>query len=734
MPYLHGLKAKRKKMRKKILLALCLTLTLSLTLKAAEGMWIPALLKALNEKDMKAMGLRLSAEDIYSINKSSLKDAICQFGGGCTAEILSTQGLLLTNHHCGFSQIQAHSSVEHDYLTDGFWAKTKAEELSNPGLTAMFIVRIEDVTARVLEGTEGLDAAGRASRIATNAQNVESATESAEKGHQADIRPFFYGNEYYMIVTKTYRDVRLVGSPPGGVGKFGGDTDNWMWPRHTGDFSMFRIYANADNEPADYSPENKPYTPAYSFPVSLKGTKPGDFTMVYGFPGQTQQYLHSAAVKFITQEMNPRAIAMRDKSLASINAAMASSARLRIAYASKQARIANAWKKWMGENKGLERLHAIDKKTALESQFATLVARDPKLSEIYGAVLRDLEAHYASGKKYLMARSLYGEFYFMGPEALRFSAGFQNITDNYAKLSEEGKLKDEIAKLKASTEGFYKNYDPATDQQILADLYPMYIEGLAEDLRPAIHSTLAAKYGSDWKRFATEAFSKSVFTDQARLNAFLDKFSKGSPKKINADPIYQLQKSVAAAWNDKAKTSAIAFEGKLQDMMRIYVKGMMTVFPDKKYWPDANSTLRIAYGKVEGSEPADGIIYKPYTTIEGVLAKYIPGDNEFDLPKRLIDLANAKDFGQYADANGELIVCFTASNQTTGGNSGSPVIDGDGNLIGINFDRSWESTMSDIMYDPERCRNIVADIRYVLFVIDKYAGASNLIAEMKLVK
>jgi hypothetical protein len=721
-------------MLRKLFLALTLTLTLAFTLRAAEGMWIPALLKSLNETDMKAMGLKLSAEDIYSVNKSSLKDAIVLFGGGCTAEVISTQGLILTNHHCGFSQIQSHSSVEHDYLTDGFWAMTKAEELTNPGLTATFIVRIEDVTAKVLDGTEGLDAAARAARIASNLQAIESATEKAEPKHQADIKPFFYGNEYYMIVTKTYRDLRLVGAPPGGVGKFGGDTDNWMWPRHTGDFSIFRIYAGADNEPADYAAGNKPFVPAHSLPVSLKGTKPGDFTMVYGFPGQTQQYLHSSAVKFVVEEMNPRAIAMRDKSLAQINETMASSDRLRIAYASKQARIANAWKKWIGECKGLDRLHAIEKKQEMERKFADLVNQNPALSAVYGNVLKELESHYATGKQYLMARSMFGEFFYTGPEALRFASTFANLADNYAKLVTDGKLADEIRKLKEGTAGFYKNYDPMTDQKILAALYPMYIEGLDATLRPDIHAGLSTKYGSDWNRYAADAFSKSVFTDEARLNAFLDKFSKKSPKVIFNDPIYLLQKSVVGAWKDKAATQATAFEGKLQDLMRVYVKGMMTVFNDKKYWPDANSTLRVAYGKVEGSEPQDGVVYKPYTTMAGVLEKYVPGDREFDLPLRLVEMARSKQYGQYANAQGELVVAFTASNQTTGGNSGSPVIDGSGNLIGINFDRSWESTMSDIMYDPERCRNIIADIRYVLWTIDTYAGAKHLIDEMKIIR
>ncbi|MFM2376784.1 MAG: hypothetical protein RLZZ165_1881, partial [Bacteroidota bacterium] len=648
--------------------------------------------------------------------------------------VVSTQGLILTNHHCGLSQIQSKSTVEHDYLRDGFWARSKDQELPSDRLTATFVVRIEDMTARVLEGTEGLDPSARAARIASNIASLEIAVEKAEPKHQAEIKPFFYGNEYYMIVSKTYRDVRLVGAPPSSVGKFGGDTDNWMWPRHTGDFSLFRIYADAQNEPADYSMDNRPYVPGHSLPVSLKGTQPGDFTMVYGFPGMTEQYLHSASVEFIAEEMNPRAIAMRDQSLAVIDATMAKSDRLRIAYAAKQARIANAWKKWIGETKGIERLHAVEKKRALERRFAETVAQDPGLRAQYGKVLQEIEATVQAGKRYQMARVLFIELYHMGVEALRFSSSFTDLAYHYEKLKAEGNLAQEITRMEATTMGFYQLYDPDADRQILAALYPLYIDGLAPELRPDLHASLSARYGNDWKRFADEAFANSVFTNEARLKTFLKRFGKKSPEVIQNDPIFKLQKSVLAAWNEKARPSLQELYAKQQDLMRVYVKGLMTVFPDKKYWPDANSTLRLTFGKVEGSEPADGVIYRPYCTMAGMLAKYVKGDREFDVPDRLVELARNHDFGPYADANGDLVLCFTASNHTTGGNSGSPVIDGSGNLIGLNFDRTWESTMSDLMYDPGQCRNIMVDIRYVLFIIDKYAGARNLIDEMKLVK
>jgi hypothetical protein len=722
-----------KVMLQKIRWTLLMVLCLPFLGRAAEGMWIPALLKSLNEAEMKSMGLRLSAEDIYSVNKSSLKDAVVHFGGGCTAEVVSPMGLIFTNHHCGYSQIQSHSSVEKDYLTDGFWAMSRDKELANPGLTASFIQRIEDVTKAVLEGTEGKKGAERQAVIDANIARLEKDVVAKEK-LEANIEPFFYGNEYYMIVTKTYRDVRLVGAPPGGVGKFGGDTDNWMWPRHTGDFSVFRIYADKNNEPADYSPDNIPYKPKHFFPVSAKGVKEGDFTMVYGFPGQTQQYLHSAAVNFIVKEMNPRAIAMRDKSLELINASMASSDAIRIAYAAKQARIANAWKKWIGETKGLQRLNAIAIKLDIERRFQNAVDKDANLRAEYGTVLGDLSILQAKISKYTLSRSMLVEFFFMGPEVLRFARAYEGVIEGFDKLSAEGKLQAELDKLKPSVDGFFKNYHAPTDQRILAVLWPMYLEGLDPALRPDIAAELQTKYAGDWSKMATEIFASSYFTDAARLKAALNKFNKGTVKKLKADPAYRMCRSVMAAYREKAAPSQTDMDAQMAELMRTYVRGLMKVFPDKRYWPDANSTLRLAYGKLEGSQPADGVQYKPFCTLDGVLAKYIPGDVEFDLPERLVKMAKDRDYGPYADADGNLNVTFTASNQTTGGNSGSPVLDGDGNLIGINFDRSWESTMSDVMYDPTRCRNIIVDARYVLFVIDRYAGASNLMSELKVVR
>ncbi len=702
------------------------------SVKAHEGMWIPSLIKMFLS-DMQADGLKLSAEDIYAVNKSSLKDAIVHFGGGCTAEVISDQGLILTNHHCGFSQIQSHSSLENDYLKNGFWAKTQADELVNPGLTATFIVRIEDVTRKILQDIdESTDPGKRAQLVSERITALKEQVESVEKGHTAEIKPFFYGNEYYMVVTQTYRDVRLVGAPPSAVGKFGGDTDNWMWPRHTGDFSIFRIYSGKDGKPSDYSKDNIPYKPKHSLPINITGSKPGDFTMIYGFPGTTQQYLHSSWVQFVTETMNPTAIAMRASTLEIIDAAMASSDEIRIQYASKQARIANYWKKWIGENRGLARLDAISKKEKLEAVYEKKIMENASLEPVYGDVFKKIATSNAEGKALMMARSMLIEFFYVGPEFLRFVSGFEKLEENAEELDKAGELEDELDRLRQSAEGFFKNYQPWVDQKILGVLYPQYIKALNPKFRPDIHAEIEVKYGDDFNEYAEYVFEESNFVTRKQTLDFLNKFKASKAKKISADPAFQLMKSVLGAWREKAANSYYAWKGENDELMRKYVKGMMNAFPGEKYWPDANGTLRISWGKIEGSEPRDGVIYNPYTTLDGVLAKYVPSDREFDLPDRLMELAKEKDYGRWA-YNGELPVCFTASNHTTGGNSGSPVLNGEGHLIGINFDRSWESTMSDIMYDPERCRNIIVDIRYVMFIIDKYAGASHLIDELNIV-
>jgi Peptidase S46 len=699
---------------------------------AHEGMWIPTLLQSLNESDMKLNGLKLSADDIYSINHSSLKDAIVLFGGGCTAEVISDQGLILTNHHCGFGEIQSHSSVEHDYLTNGFWAYKKSEELPNPELTATFIVRIENVTEKMGIGiTEAMDLKERDEKTTLNSkQIIKEATENTK--YEAQVKPFFYGNEYYLIVTETFKDVRLVGAPPSSIGKFGGDTDNWAWPRHTGDFSIFRIYADKNNQPAAYAETNIPFTPKKSLEISMAPVMENDFTMVYGFPGVTQHYLTSSAVKLLVEKSNPLKIEMRDNSLAIINQTMASSAGLKIKYAQKQSRIANAWKKWMGQNMGLKRFNVIDEKIKEEDAFAQKIKSNNVAFKKYADVLPKLDSIYSIIAPYQLATDYFAELVFYGPEIIRFSNSINEVAVNYSKLLESGEIeKSKIASLK-NISSFFKDYDKATDQRIFSSLFNLFVNGMPANLKPVYIEQLQKKYKGNWTAYADYIYGNSIFSDQEKLETMVNSLTKKNVKKLLSDPVYILSKSIYENHNTRVRPEFTKLTNAINSNMQLYLKAQMEMFPDQKFWADANSTLRLTYGKAGGSEPFDGMEYKYYTTLEGVMQKYVPGDVEFDVNPKLIELYKNKDYGSYG-VNGELRLCFTAANHTTGGNSGSPVLDANGRLIGLNFDRSWESTMSDVKYNSEICRNIAVDIKYVLFVIDKYAGAKNLIEELKLI-
>ncbi|MCB0759975.1 MAG: S46 family peptidase [Flavobacteriales bacterium] len=692
---------------------------------AKEGMWIPTLLKVV-EGDMQSMGLELSAEDIYSINHSSLKDAIVHFGGGCTAEIISSQGLLLTNHHCGFSQIQSHSSLEHDYLKNGFWAMKRSEELPNPGLTATLIVRIEDVTSLMMKGVKAeMDLAEQQKLMAENEKLIVSkATENTNYG--ATVRAFNYGNAYYMIVTKTFNDVRLVGAPPSSIGKFGGDTDNWVWPRHTGDFSMFRIYAGADNEPADYNEENKPYQPERHLEVSLDGVEEGDFTMVFGFPGVTEVYLTSHAVDYVMNKSNPMRIHMRETSLSIIDAAMKSSDQIRIQYAAKQSRISNAYKKWIGQNDGLIELKALEKKREDEVVFAQHSAENK-------ALLQQFEGWYRDIEKFSFGRDLLIEYFYYGPEILDLANAYQSFLGQYETYQKDGKLEEKREALIANVEAHFKDYHLPTDKRLFESLTELYVQYIDPSFKPASLNAIDSKFKGDMKAFTEYFYGKSVFSDKEKAVAFAKSLSPKSLKKLQKDPAYVLMDEVYGGYFALIRPEYGRIKSQIDAGMKDYVVRLEEVFTDRTFWSDANSTLRLTYGKAEGSAPRDGMVYKFYTTTDGILQKYKPGHADFDLPPRLIELIEKEDFGPYAH-NGEMRVCFTGSNHTTGGNSGSPALNGKGQLVGLNFDRSWESTMSDIMFAPERCRNIMVDIRYVLFIIDKYAGAGHLVQEMTLVK
>ncbi len=720
---------------KRILFVTVILLTLlSRFAYAGEGMWIPALLKQLNEKEMKAMGMNISADDIYSINHSSMKDAILLFGSGCTSEIISKEGLLLTNHHCGYSFIQRHSSVEHDYLTNGFWAMSKEEELPNPGLTATMMIRMEDVTKRVLEGvSENMTEKERRSIIKKNSEKIVKETVK-DTPYEAKIKAFFKGNTYYIIVTQTFKDIRLVGTPPSNIGKFGGDTDNWMWPRHTGDFSLFRIYVGRDGKPAEYSEDNVPYQPKYYFPISLKGVNEGDFTFVYGYPARTNEYLPAKAVELITEKENPEKIKLREARINIFKKYAEQSPELRIKYAAKEARVANYWKKMIGQSRGIKRFDGIEKKREFEKRFTQWVNGDNERKNKYGNLLPALNKTYEKLEPYQKSYDYLYEAGF-GIEMVTFAYRFEKLV----KMCEEGKTKDnEIQKavesLKKSTKSFYKDYYRPVDIEVMTKMLEYWDKGIEFPYKPGFFNTIHKKFNSDYAAYTGYVFKKSFLDDNEKVNSFLDDFTCKKIKKLKNDPFYKIEHQIYTMYKSVKSNNIEPINMQIDSLMRLYMKAQMEMQPGKRFYPDANFTLRVTYGNVKGFSPADAVEYLPYTTLKGIMEKENPEIYDYVVEPRLKELYEKKDYGQYADKDGSLHVCFIADNHTSGGNSGSPVFDADGNLTGVNFDRCWEGTMSDLMFDPKVCRNISLDIRYFLFILDKYAGAGYLLDEMKLVK
>jgi hypothetical protein len=689
------------------------------------GMWIPSLLKGSNEAEMKALGMKISADDIYSVNNSSLKDAVPHFDGGCTAEMISPKGLLLTNHHCGYDNIQSHSTVEHDYLTDGFWAYKMADELPNKDLTVTFIIKIEDVTTKIFEGVSNLTTEiEKQKRIQ---QNIAAASKSfpKETWQEVMIRAFYDGNQYLLFVTETFKDVRLVGAPPSSIGKFGSDTDNWVWPRHTGDFSLFRIYADKNNRPADYSIDNVPYQPKHFFPISAKGIQENDFTMVMGYPGRTQEYLPSFAVEQIVNDLNPAKIEIRDAALKVQDGFMRKDNAIKIQYASKYAGVANYWKKWIGETKGLKKSNAVALKKEFEKKFQERVNKAGKQAE-YGTLLFDFENNYTAIRPYAIAKDYFTEVVLRNSEILSFGYRLYQLEQVYNARGEQA-FSDRKNNLIAGFEGIYKDYSAQVDEKVFEQLIHLYStkspkQFLPENLSSANTSTLTARI-----------FTASKLTTYDGLKNILSGDAKSVLEKLNQDPAYQLVKLITDSYQKNVAPKFDEINLKNSALQRTYMKAIMEFFPNDRIFPDANSTLRVTYGQVKGYKPSDAVVYEPISYLDGVIEKYVPGDYEFDVPKKLIDLYNAKDFGNYADKNGKMPLAFIATNHTTGGNSGSPALDANGNLIGLNFDRVWEGTMSDIYYSPEICRNIMVDARYLLFIIDKFANAKNIIDELKIV-
>ncbi|MCW0483143.1 S46 family peptidase [Gaoshiqia sediminis] len=717
-------------MKRTLLAAFTLSLLLHSAAKADEGMWLPSLVQKLNISDMQQMGFELTADDIYNINNSSLKDAVVALDrGSCTAEVISPDGLLLTNHHCGFGEIQAHSSVDHDYLRDGFWAKTREEELANPGKTVSFLVRVEDVTERVLGSLEeGISDDERQVQIQKKAFEIQKeATE--ENDYEAKVQPLLNGNRYYLFIYETFRDIRLVGAPPASIGKFGGDTDNWMWPRHTGDFSLFRVYCSPDGKPADYSEENVPYQPKHHFPISLKGYEEGDFAMVMGYPGSTNRYKSSFGVNYTMTVTNPVRVEVREAKLALMKGYMTSSQKANIQYASKYARSSNYYKYSIGQNKGLAALDVIEKKKAIEDEFTQWVNASEERQAKYGEALSLIESAYQDledekAYEYLMETML------RGPEIFYFSYGAKGLYEALKKGDNQERIDMNVARIQSELDEYFKDYDAATDQKIAAALMKIYDKNVSPVFHPAFFRDVKSKYKGDFDAYVANMYNKTIFADRAKLEAFL---AKPNFKSLDKDPAFNTASSVfqtmSIIGDVTSKTTDDLLKGR-----RLFVAGLMEMDKDRKFYPDANSTMRLTYGTVGGYIPRDGVEYDYYTTLKGYIEKEIPGDDEFDVPARLKELYYANDFGDYADKDGVLRTCFISNNDITGGNSGSPVINGKGELIGVAFDGNWEAMSGDLAFEPELQKCINVDIRFVLWTIDKFAGATHLIDEMTIVK
>ena len=687
------------------------------------GMWIPT---ELNEKEMKEMGLKISANDIFSTGDKSINNAVAHFGGGCTSEVISPNGLLLTNHHCGYGEIQAHSSLENDYLTDGFWAKELKDELPNDGLTATFIVDIKDVTSAILKGIkDNISEEDRNKIIKKNIEDLNGKTKT-ESYQAAFIKPFYKGNKYYQFTTETYKDVRLVGAPPSAIGKYGNDTDNWVWPRHTGDFSMFRIYADKNNKPADYSVDNVPFKPKHFLPINISGIQQDDFTFVYGFPGSTDEYLTASSLEQIKDVIDPARINVRTIALSHIDKKMREDNATRIAYASKQARISNAHKKWIGEVLGLNRSKAVEKRQAYEQEFMNRIEKDSKLKKQYATVISDLNELNKVNKDYNLAYTMYSETFFSNSETFRMALTLNNILNsvgqkNYAEVK---------AKSLNTVSSMHKDYNADLDQTISSDLADNYFKVVPQNLLPnTTAATIKTALGNTVVNGTKKINGQSVLGNIKTLAENDAEFIKA----LKDDALIGQIHLILDANQTKVTPTYLANQDKMNKLMRTYMKGQMDVFSDRKIFPDANSTLRVTYGKVDGYQPRDAVYYEPITHMEGIVEKYIPGDYEFDLPKHMLHLYETKDYGKYSDKSGKLPVNFIATNHTTGGNSGSPALNAKGELIGLNFDRVWEGTMSDLNYDPEICRNIMVDSRYILWVVDKYANAQRLIDEMTII-
>lgn len=717
-------------MKKIFSVLIVLILVTGFRVKADEGMWLLPLIEKLNIGKMTELGLKLSAEDIYSLNKACIKDAVVIFGGGCTGEIVSSQGLLLTNHHCGYGSIQSHSSVEHDYLKDGYWAMTKDQELPNPGLSVTFLVRIEDVTDQVLAGVKpGMSEQERNTAINDTRTAIEKKA-SEGNNYKVSVTSFYGGNNFYLLVYERYLDVRFVGAPPSSIGKFGFDTDNWEWPRHTGDFSVFRVYSGPDGKPAPYSKDNIPLKPKYWLPVSIKDLNKGDYAMILGYPGRTQRYATSYEVDELLKITHPNRIKIRGIRQEILMADMQADPKVNIQYASKYSGSSNYWKYSIGQKAGLERLNVKGKKQEIENQFNTWVNADPERKTKYGEALNMIRTAVEGRAEYANAQQYISECYMQGCELLQLSMA-ASVVMNAIKSGDSKQIEEVTSRLKNNLGSFYKDYNAPTDQKVMKAMLKLYRNDIPAKFQPDFYANLVdKKFKGNIDRFVDNIFAKSIFVNEAKFTAFLD---KPVLKTIENDPVYVMSNSISRISGDVSKGLS-QFDGNLTTGRRLWIAAMREMRPDQTLYPDANFTMRLTYGTIQDYDPKDAVTYKYYTTLQGVVDKYKPGDYEFDVPQRLIDLNNRKEFGRYASKKGYMPVCFLTTNDITGGNSGSPVLNGNGELIGLAFDGNWEAMSGDIAYEPELQRTIVVDVRYVLWIMDVYAGAKHLVDEMTIVQ
>jgi len=715
-------------MKKLFAILVILIISFGFKARADEGMWLLPLIEKLNMGKMTELGLKLSAEDIYSLNKACVKDAIVLIPG-CTGEIVSSQGLLLTNHHCGYGSIQSYSTVDHDYLKDGYWAMTKEEELPNPGMFANFLIRIEDVTDQVMAYVkQGMSETERTAAVSDARQAIEKKAKEGNN-YRAQVGSFYGGNYFYLLVYERYTDVRFVGAPPSSIGKYGADTDNWEWPRHTGDFSVLRVYTGTDGRPAPYSKNNIPLKPKYWLPVSLKDLNKGDFAMILGYPGRTSRYMTSFEINEQLQIVHPDRIKIRGIKQDIWMKDMQADLKVNIQYSAKYFSSSNYWKYSIGQKSSLEKLGVKAKKEELENQFNKWVVATPERKAKYGEALNMIKTSIEGRAEYYNALQYMSEC-IQGCELLSLNRGVAGLI-TALRSKDNQKISEAVTQIKNSSSDFYKDYNAFTDNKSMKAMLKLYRADVPAKFHPDFYvNVVDKKFKGDIDKFVDDMFARSIYASEPKLNAFLN---KPVLKTIETDPVYLTTTSIYKTLGDISKESS-QFDAGLATGKRLWIAALMEMAPEKTQYPDANSTMRLTYGTVQDYDPRDAVTYKYYTTLQGVVDKYKPGDYEFDLPKRLIDLNNKKEYGRYGSPKGYMPVCFLTTNDITGGNSGSPVMNGNGELIGLAFDGNWESMSGDIAYEPELQRTIVVDIRYVLWIMDVYAGAKNLVDEMTIVQ